>query len=286
MPTFGIVDNSCHIVMVLYPRAKINLGLYVTNKRSDGYHDIETLFYPVGICDILEFQPDESLEADELVMTGLVIPGKPDTNLVLQACAAFRKRVELPFFRIHLHKQIPMGAGLGGGSSDAATMLQGLHARYGMEMSMDELATIALEIGSDCPFFLLGEPAIGRGRGEKLSPFPLDLSPYWLVLFNPGLHVSTREAYAGVTLQPPVVSLEELLQKPVGQWRGQLHNVFEDSVFRLYPDIRMIKEALYDSGAVYASMSGSGSAVYGLFNEKPGLPPEIERIKIHEGSLG
>lgn len=271
--------------MLLFPHAKINLGLYVTGKRPDGYHNISTLFYPIGLKDILEFIPDEHLGQDDLTMSGISIPGAPEDNLLLKACRLFRELHPLPFMRIHLHKMIPMGAGLGGGSSDAAFLLRGLNQFSNQLLSAKSLSELAAEIGSDCPYFLFNGPAIGQGRGEILSPFDLDLNNYFLVLLHPGIHVSTKAAYEKVSLTENAVDFQKVLQAGVKNWRHTLHNRFEDSVFLQYPEIAQIKEQLYSCGSIYASMSGSGSAVYGIFAEPINLPRELAKWKVWEGRL-
>lgn len=271
--------------MILYPTAKINLGLYITSKREDGFHNIETLFYPLGLTDILEFIPSLEQSEDEFSTSGLLIPGDKRDNLLLKACAMFRRVVEIPYLKIHLHKRIPMGAGLGGGSADASFLLKGLNEEFGNHLNHDTLAGMALLLGSDCPYFLKSVPAIGLGRGEILSDFSIDLSGFWFYLFHPGIHVSTREAYGGVTPKSPDIPLGEVLRRPISDWRRLLENGFETSVFEQYPEIKWLKEKLYDLGAVYASMSGSGSAVFGLFKDLPVLDSKLEECLVWSGRL-
>lgn len=251
--------------MIVFPSAKINLGLYVRGKRPDGYHDIESLFLPLPFHDLLEFIPDPDLDRDELTVSGLPVPGALTDNLVMRAVARMHELHDFPRLRIHLHKQIPMGAGLGGGSSDAAFLLTGLNAFFGFGMSFPELEELALSLGSDCPFFIRSTPSIARGRGELLEPCDLSLAGYSLVLLHPGVHVSTREAYQLVAGSEEDRGLDELLREGPDSWAGRLRNDFETPVFGLYPDIRRVKEELCTAGAVYASMTGSGSAVYGIF---------------------
>jgi len=257
--------------MVIYPLGKINIGLYVCKKRSDGYHDIISLFFPLRLCDILEFITisDGSAANDELSLSGLSVPGRLSDNLIIKACNIIRENCSLPFFRIHLHKIIPAGAGLGGGSSDCAAFIGGIK-KYTRPMLTDAATgEIALSLGSDCPFFLNPSPGFAYGRGEILKPANISLNGYWLSIFNPGIHVSTAEAYRHAEIGLPGLSLEEAVNLPVETWKDNIRNVFEKPVFKMHPAIRILKEELYREGAVYASMSGSGSSVYGLFLKKP-----------------
>jgi len=272
--------------MLVFPKAKINLGLRITGCRPDGYHDIETLFYPVSLCDALELvvDPDEHGK-DTLTISGLEIPGIPEDNIVLRAVRSLRETIHVPYLRIHLHKNIPSGAGLGGGSSDAAFMLKAVHRTFGLPLSADELKNIAARLGSDCPFFIDCQPAFASGRGEILAPADYILEDYYAVLVNPGIKVSTREAYENCNPSKPEFSLEELIKHPVTEWKDIIVNDFEKTVFVIHPQIKEIKQALYGSGAYYSSMSGSGSTVYGIFNKKPVIPHNLRRLVIHEGSL-
>jgi 4-diphosphocytidyl-2-C-methyl-D-erythritol kinase len=259
--------------MISFPHCKINLGLYITAKRTDGYHDLETVFFPVPIHDILEF-----VKAAEpgFHLTGLPVIGQAADNLCVKAYNLVKQRFpELPALNIHLHKLIPMGAGLGGGSADGAFMLRMLNSHFKLGLGQDELIHMALQLGSDCPFFILDQPAYARGRGEILRPLPLSLSSWWMVLVNPGIHVSTATAFSGVTPSPCPVPLAEKILEPVDSWQDWLRNDFEATVCKTHPRIAELKKSLYEAGAVYASMTGSGSTVYGLFRNRPGLsfPP-------------
>jgi len=256
--------------MLLYPSSKINIGLYVSDKRKDGYHNICSLFFPLKLCDILEFIPiyEAGLHEDELSVSGIRIPGEASDNLVLKACSEMRKIDELPFFKVHLHKSIPLGAGLGGGSSDGAAMLKGIQEYSSLSLSGDELKDLALSLGSDCPFFLNPISSLAHGRGEILKPMDIGLEGYWISIFNAGIHVSTAMAYQKVKIGEPSVPLDYALNLPVEDWRGTIENVFEAVVFDLHPEVRQIKDTLYKAGAVYASMSGSGSSVFGIFREQ------------------
>jgi 4-diphosphocytidyl-2-C-methyl-D-erythritol kinase len=236
--------------VVAFPNCKINLGLNVIRRRSDGYHDIETIFYPVPWTDILEVIPSDKFE---FTVTGNVIPGKEDDNL----CVRAHKIMNAPPAKIHLHKIIPTGAGLGGGSSDAAWTLRLLNEVFDLKHSREELRSYAAQLGSDCAFFIDDVPKIGSGRGEILKDTSLSLKGKFIVIIKPGIHVSTAEAYAGVVPKESKLDVEDM-----STWK----NDFEESVFEKYPLIRKIKEELYKHGAEYASMSGSGSSVFGIFD--------------------
>jgi 4-diphosphocytidyl-2-C-methyl-D-erythritol kinase len=272
--------------MITFPKAKINLGLRIISKRSDGYHDIETIFYPVGLSDALEYVvPGPSAKDDELVVTGLNIGTKPEKNLVVQAVRKLRERFPVPFLKIHLHKAIPSGAGLGGGSSDAASMLRMLVRCYSLEINETELRNFALELGSDCPFFIDPEPSLAAGRGEILKSVKPFLKGYHIVLLNPGINISTGDAFLNCKPALPKINLETLLLKDFGEWKKTIKNDFEDYAFTLYPQIGELKKSLYNSGALYSSMSGSGSTVYGIFREKPEVDAGMKGFVIYEGTL-
>jgi 4-diphosphocytidyl-2-C-methyl-D-erythritol kinase len=251
--------------MVAFPPCKINLGLNIVSKRSDGYHDIETCFFPLPFTDVLEVIPAKSTA---FTSSGTPIPGNADDNLCMKAYTILSKDYSLPPVRIHLHKIIPSGAGLGGGSSDAAHTLRLLNIVFNLGISQSKLLACASALGSDCSFFIYDRPMMGFGRGEILKEIQPDLKGKFLVLLNPGLHVSTAEAYAGVVPGTPVFPIENILPKPVDSWKMLLQNDFEKSVFERYPLIGTLKEELYNNGAKYASMSGSGSSVYGIFENE------------------
>lgn len=257
--------------MLVYPNAKINIGLRVTERRPDGYHNLETLFYPINLQDALEVHVLEKDGAEyELKVNGAILDGTPDDNLVVKAWRLLRRdfpdRV-LPV-RISLFKHIPTGAGLGGGSSDAAFMLKLLNERFALGLDETQLAAYAKMLGADCAFFLKNSPVIARGIGTDFSPTQLSLQGKVLVLVKPDIFVSTKDAYALVKPAQPSVPLEELLARPLTEWRDAVVNDFEASVFPRYPEIAAIKDRLYDLGAAYASMSGSGSTVYGIFHQR------------------
>ena len=266
--------------MVVFPNGKINLGLNVTNKRNDGYHDLETVFYPTRIHDVLEI-----IKADvvEFTMSGLPVAGDVNDNLCLKAYHLLKKDfLELPPVKIHLHKVLPMGAGLGGGSADGAFTLMLLNQKFKLNITEQQLSRYALQLGSDCPFFILNKPCFASGRGERLEPIAVDLSAYKIILVHPGIHVSTARAFALLNPAEPSTSIKNILDKPISTWKHQLINDFEAPVFAMFPEIKQIKQTLYAAGALYASMSGSGSAVYGIFENKDiTLPNFPEHYTIH-----
>jgi 4-diphosphocytidyl-2-C-methyl-D-erythritol kinase len=252
--------------MISFPNAKINLGLHITKKRNDGYHDIETCMVPIPLCDALEMILDKTPSWN---VTGLAVPGDPKDNLILKAEKLLKKDFQgLPPLQIHLHKHIPMGAGLGGGSADGAFALKLMNNLFDLHLDDFFLEEYAAELGSDCPFFIENTPKIARGRGELLEPTTLSLQGSYLVLVHPGIHVGTKEAYAGVTPAAPRTPLEDILADR-SRWKEELINDFEASIFKNHPAIAEIKERLYGAGAYYAAMSGSGSSVFGLFDQLP-----------------
>lgn len=249
--------------MVVFPHCKINLGLHIISRREDGYHNIETCFYPVPWTDILEIIKAEKFSFSN---SGLDIPGNPKDNLCIKAYQLLQRDFDLAPVQMHLHKVIPTGAGLGGGSSDAAFTLRSLNSIFNLKLSNQQLNDYASQLGSDCSFFVDDKPMFGSSRGEILTPTSLNLKGMFLALVKPDTHVATSEAYAGVKPQRPAITLDEILMLPLSEWRGKLVNDFEQSVFQKYPDIAAIKQELYNQGAVYASMSGSGASVFGIFN--------------------
>jgi 4-diphosphocytidyl-2-C-methyl-D-erythritol kinase len=252
--------------MILYPPAKINLGLNILSKREDGYHEIETCMLPIPFYDILEITKSEAFE---FVQSGLLIPGEPGTNLCEKAFRKLQDLYPISNVRIHLRKQIPMGAGLGGGSSDAAYVLKGLNNLFELKINEERLETLAGELGSDCPFFIKNHAQIAKGRGEVLKEISIDLSDKYLIVLNPGIHVGTKEAYEGVIPSFLDNNLENVISSPISGWQSSLKNQFENHIFIKYPKIAELKQLLIDMGAVYASMSGSGSSLFGIFDEKP-----------------
>jgi 4-diphosphocytidyl-2-C-methyl-D-erythritol kinase len=253
--------------MLCFPNAKINIGLNIISKRSDGYHNIETVFWPIGLSDILEFVPLPGLPAGNLTftLTGFRVEGPEEDNLCIRAYRLLSRDFQLPAIDIHLHKIIPMQAGLGGGSSDAAFMLKYLNVQFGLQLDEDRLCNYASELGSDCAFFIKNKPLFGYERGNRFMEIPVIQGDLEVALVNPGIHISTFEAYEGVRPGRPLQTLEELIAMPVETWKQRISNDFERSIVPRYPEIGMIKDRLYRLGAVYASMTGSGSSVYGLF---------------------
>jgi 4-diphosphocytidyl-2-C-methyl-D-erythritol kinase len=258
--------------MTFFPNVKINLGLRILSGRSDGYHDIESLFYPAALSDALEFVTEESgSDSDAFTQTGHQTGCPMSDNLAVKALNLLRRRYNIPPLMIHLHKRIPVGAGLGGGSSDAAFMLRYLNRYFRLGLCNNDLESLALELGSDCPFFIMNRPALATGRGEILEPVkPLNESLY-LMIVNPGIIVNTGEAYSRSLPSLPAESLKDLYTLPVEEWRGRIVNDFEPIVSGMHPELAGIKENLYSLGALYASMSGSGSSFYGIFRDFP--PP-------------
>lgn len=252
--------------MVSFPNSKINLGLHILGKREDGFHNLETVFYPVACKDVLELIPSSNTEI-EFTASGLAVDGNTTDNLCVKAYYLLKKDFpEIPAVKIHLLKAIPMGAGLGGGSADAAFMLKLLNEKFHLGISTDQLIKYALLLGSDCPFFIINKPCFATGRGEMLEEIAVDLSAYKIVLINPGIHINTGWAFSNITPALPAKSIREIIQQPIHTWKDELKNDFENAVFTAHPAIREIKAILYARGAVYAAMSGSGSTVFGIFN--------------------
>ncbi|MBE7176632.1 MAG: 4-(cytidine 5'-diphospho)-2-C-methyl-D-erythritol kinase [Mucilaginibacter polytrichastri] len=259
--------------MIVFPNAKINIGLQVISRRADGYHNLESLFHPVKINDVLEVVESASLR---FTSSGLAIPGRAEDNLCIRAYELMRTDHNLPPVHIHVHKNIPIGAGLGGGSSDAAFFIRLMNEQFALKLTDEQMMAYAAKLGADCVFFIRNVPAVATGIGHDLAPCAIDLSSYFLVVAMPDDHVSTAEAYRGVTPKMPEVALETLLGQKMTHWKASLSNDFEKSVFVHHPAIRGAKAALYEAGALYAAMSGSGAAVFGIFEGETGLP-ELEK---------
>lgn len=272
--------------MISFPRAKINIGLRVIRKRSDGFHDIETLFYPVPLYDALEFIVAPDSPGDDLLVTsGIDIETNIQNNMVIRAVRSLRENFIFPFLKIHLHKVIPSGAGLGGGSSDASCMLTALNKYFRLSLQESYLQKLALDLGSDCPFFINAVPSIASGRGEKLKPVKAVLDGYNAVLINPGIRISTRDAYINCHPSSREDDLEELVSSDIKSWKKNVRNDFEDFAFRIHPQIKEIKASLYRTGAIFSSMSGSGSTVYGIFEGKPVISRKLQNYVIWKGKL-
>ncbi|MFD2248123.1 4-(cytidine 5'-diphospho)-2-C-methyl-D-erythritol kinase [Pontibacter ruber] len=248
--------------MLDFPNAKLNLGLLVTSKRTDGFHNLESCFYPVRWTDALEILPATE---NSFTTSGLPVPGNPDSNLCLKAYRLLQQDHQLPPVHMHLHKVLPMGAGLGGGSSNAAFALKMLNNLFELKLSPEQLENYARQIGSDCAFFIRNKPVLAIERGDVFQPIDLDLSGYTCVVVYPGIHITTAEAYGNIVPKEPAQPLAEVLKQDISTWKNQLHNDFEEALFPKYSVLPVLKEQLYEAGAAYASMTGSGSAVYGLF---------------------
>ena len=269
--------------MICHPNAKINLGLNVTERRPDGYHNLETVFYPIPVCDALQVETNadippaifpegcavhvDKLPDYTLSTAGIDIDCPPEKNLLIKALRALKQDFDLPRLYIYMYKQIPSGAGLGGGSSDAAFMMKTLNAMFSLGLGDDELERRVAVLGADCAFFVRNLPVFATGIGNIFSPLELSLAGWHLVLVKPDIFVSTKEAYAGIRPHRPATPVTDIVRRPVEEWRGLLDNDFEEGIFALHPAIAGIKEQLYARGAAYAAMSGSGSSVFGLFRQ-------------------
>lgn len=262
--------------MLTFPNAKINLGLNVVEKRPDGYHNLETVFYPVPITDALELFPmDKDFPSAfdcDLKVTNISIDGDEQKNLVVKAYNLLKQDFPtLPRIHIHLYKGIPTQAGMGGGSSDCGFMITLLNRQFQLGLSDEQMIDYAARLGADCAFFVLNKPCYAEGIGEKLQPVALDLKGWYLAVVRPAIPVPTREAFSLIVPQYPSKNCRDIVMQPVETWRQELTNDFEKSVFALHPEIGAIKDRLYDKGAVYAAMSGSGSSLFGLFREPVSL---------------
>lgn len=253
--------------MITFPNAKINLGLNIEEKRPDGYHNLETIFYPINLQDALEVTRRENNDKEyTLHISGSPLEGEPEDNLVVKAYKLLKKDYPglLPV-DIHMYKHIPAGAGLGGGSSDAACMIKLLNDKFSLGLSTERMEEYAVKLGADCAFFIRNKPVFATGIGNLFEPVELSLKGYHIILIKPDIFVSTRDAFAEIKPVRPAVSLKEIVKQPMETWKHSMKNDFEDSVFKKFPEIAAIKDELYDLGAVYAAMSGSGSSVYGIF---------------------
>ncbi|UII26510.1 4-(cytidine 5'-diphospho)-2-C-methyl-D-erythritol kinase [Fulvivirga maritima] len=266
--------------MVVFPNIKINLGLNIISRREDGYHNISSVFYPLPLTDILEILPAEEFN---FTSTGLPIPGNTDDNLIIKAYKLLKESYHLPAVSIHLHKIIPMGAGLGGGSADCAFTIKCLDQLFELNLSTETMEGFAAKLGSDCPFFIANKPVLVEGTGHIFSDIDLSLEGKYIVLIYPEVHVSTAQAYSKVTPKQPDTSVADIIKsKPIDQWKDVLNNDFESSVFQQFPAISKVKNELYDAGAIYASMTGSGASVFGIFDSKPTI--QLNHI-VWEGQL-
>jgi len=265
--------------MLCFPNAKINIGLNIIERRPDHYHNIETVFYPIPLTDILEIIKNDHAagEKAKFISTGINIPGEPGCNLCVKAYTLLDKDYNLPPVKIHLHKIIPTGAGLGGGSADGAFTLSLLNRLFELNLTNEQLIRYAENLGSDCPFFIINKPAFGTEKGNRLQNIGLNLSAYYFVLIKPLVFIGTAEAYKGVMPFKPEKSVDMLIGLPLNQWKDMVINDFEKSIFPNHPVIKEIKDELYQAGALYASMTGSGSAVYGIFETKVNFKSRFEK---------
>lgn len=253
--------------VITFPNCKINLGLWVTQRRPDGYHNIQTVMIPVPWCDILEIMPTNGNETT-VAVSGIRIDSLWENNLCYKAWRLMDDKYGIPPVSIHLHKVIPAGAGLGGGSSDGSFTLKMLNAMFKLNLDNETLLSLAVQLGMDCSFFIENIPSLSTGRGEVLKPVSINLDGY-IMIVKPPVHVSTAAAFLGTKPLYRENSIDEITTHPVQDWKYELHNDFEKTVFDLYPEIQDIRNLMYRHGAIYSSMSGSGSAVYGLFTKKP-----------------
>jgi len=269
--------------MVVFPNAKINLGLLVTEKRPDGFHNIETVFFPVKrFSDVLEVIENKSSKEDILSTSGIPTDASNEDNLVMKALKLLREDNSIPALKIHLHKNIPSGAGLGGGSSDAAFMLKLLNEQFDLGLSEEHLEKKAAELGADCAFFVRNHPTLAKGIGNEFSQAEIDLKDFWIMLVIPPIHLSTPAAYKNITPRKPETAPDEMLKSEISEWPDKLINNFETNAFKNHPELKGIKNRLYAEGASYAAMSGSGSAMFGLFKEKPDIR-WTERYRVWTG---
>jgi len=270
--------------MIYFAPAKINLGLQVLERRGDGFHNLRSVMYPTGLCDIIEIHQHSAEDNPfQYSQSGISFEVRTEENLCIRAWKLMASETELPGVAIHLHKQIPVGAGLGGGSSDAASILMGLNHLSRVPVTQERLEEMAIQLGSDCPFFLHDVPMMLEGSGEQLSGVNVSLRPFTLVILFPDIHISTASAYSDVIPSIPELHLRQLIETPVDKWKGTILNDFEEHTFVKYPLLKELKHTLYAAGAVYASMSGSGSSLFGIFETIPDLPAEIQDFVIWKG---
>lgn len=271
--------------MIVFPNAKINLGLNILSKRMDGYHNIDTLFYPIPIYDVLEVLHDDTQDGCLFSSSGLTIDCTEEDNLVVKAYLMLKKAYGIGGVRVHLYKNIPFGAGLGGGSSDAAFALKCFNKLFNLNLSVDELKQLAAKLGADCPFFIDNVPSLANGIGDELTAVDIDLTGYKLVIVKPDVCVPTALAYKGVKPLVPELTVEEVTRKEISFWQEYLVNAFEESVFVSFPEIEAVKVSLMEKGSLYVSMSGSGASVYGIFKKRPSLTGFPDSYFVWSGEL-
>jgi len=268
--------------MLVFPNAKINIGLNIVEKRPDGFHNIESCFYPVGWSDALEITLADNFmfQAD-----GIAIPGSPEDNLCAKAYRMLANDYDLPPVKIHLLKTVPIGAGLGGGSADAAFVIKALNDLFELGISKESQQDYARRIGSDCAFFIQNKPMYCFEKGDKFENIDINITGKWIVLVNPGIHISTVEAYSGVVPKRSTEDLRIILREPVAAWKDLVGNDFEATLFRKYPLLKEVKEKLYNLGAEYAAMSGSGSTLFGIFGQEQNVKSEFPDFRLWQGFL-
>ncbi len=274
--------------MILFPNAKINIGLNIVKKRADGYHNIESVFYPVALYDALEVIENNNHGKERITFSfsGIEIPGNSDSNLCCRAFQLIATDYVLPNIKIHLHKHIPIGAGLGGGSADAAFFIRLLNDKLKLGIPLDEMHNYARQLGSDCSFFINNKPVFAKGTGDQSETINLNLSNYFIALIYPNIHVNTAKAYSRVIPKIPSRTLKnDIVNLPIEQWKEFIHNDFEDTIFIQFPELKIIKNRLYSLGAEYAAMSGSGSTLYGIFKKKTDLKTHFTNCFVWEGML-
>lgn len=256
--------------MLVFSGSKINLGLNVLEKRSDGFHNIETVFFPLKWNDALEVLEDVDNQSIKINFSGYTIVGPESDNIIVKAYELIKMNFSVPGIKVHLHKNIPMGAGLGGGSSNASSFINLMDAKFDLKIPLSKKLEFAKQLGSDCAFFINNKPVFAKEKGDVFESVKVDLSNYYIFVVYPNVHSNTKLAYQGIVPAKPMVSVKNILEtKPIEEWRTLLVNDFESSVFKSIPQIKDLKHRLYDAGAIYASMSGSGSAVFGIFKTKP-----------------
>jgi 4-diphosphocytidyl-2-C-methyl-D-erythritol kinase len=274
-------------VMIRFSPAKINVGLQITGRRNDGFHDLQSVMVPIGLCDILEIRPSaRGKQGLHFSHSGIPVEVGSGKNLCEKAHEIMAKEASLPPVDIHLHKQIPVGAGLGGGSSNATNTLLGLNQLSPHPVALEKLHEMASSLGSDCPFFLHSEAMMMEGRGDLLGPASISFNGQFLVVLFPQICISTAEAYAGVAPEAPNAHLVQLISHPIGKWKDLVVNDFEKGIFQKYPVLEGLKDGLYEAGATYASLSGSGSSLYGFFPVLPELPAGLSQYVIWKGKAG
>lgn len=268
--------------MISFPNAKINIGLSITGKREDGFHNISSLMIPTTLCDALEFIEDKN---DSFAISGIDIQGNSNDNLVIKALNCVRAKYKVPQLKIHLHKKIPSGAGLGGGSSDASFMIKMLNDYFKLGMQKEEMKEMASSLGSDCSFFIVNKAQMASGRGELLKEIDFHLEAKYLYIFQPDFSISTHNAYKGIKINenPPII--ENLIKEDLTEWKNSIFNEFENKIFKQFPEMNELKKSLYQSGAIYASMTGSGSALYAIYQDKALIDKKLENLLIHTQKL-